>query len=200
MTKNVLMSVTVSTASVIIFSHEDPYKVLIADSQKHSKPIIPGGKIEREEAFDKGLNCIQREVMEEVGTSLQNPELIGVAGDITRDIRIVPFSKIKEALTDPLIPHDTFHDVLIKAHYGCPDYIYRGTVDECFIQNTEELNNLRFIDIRKLELGDLSAGHDVILLVYRKMLDENEPYLSAHSLQNFEKDRKSLLYYLKNKA
>jgi ADP-ribose pyrophosphatase YjhB (NUDIX family) len=178
----IIAEVTVSTASAIVRSKDDPYRVLVADSEKHPKPVIPGGKV-------PGLSCVLREVKEEVGTELLNPTYLGKAQDPDRDIRLVPAKKVSSAVVEPELPNGVAADAMVKAHYGCPDYIFVGEVDEAALTDTEELKGRRFIDIRKIGPGDLSAGHDVILLTYRRMLDEGATSFPEESLRCFSLER-----------
>jgi 8-oxo-dGTP pyrophosphatase MutT (NUDIX family) len=195
---NIKAVVIVSTASAIIRSSTDPYKILVATSAKHSKPVIPGGKVEREDIHSDGRtpgsSCVRREVLEEIGVDLANLEYIGKAVDPERDIRLVPPSKLATTLVHPPLPADLPSDATIKAHYGCPDYIFVGTVDENSVAESEELKNLRFINIREIGLGDLSAGHDIIVLWYRRMLDNGETQLPTHALRRFDEDGKGFAF------
>lgn len=195
MTEEIKHEVTVATASAIIVSKNDPYMVLVAMSEKHPCPVIPGGKIEVKEIRngvldnEAALECCTREVMEEIGTKLINRRLIGVATDPNRDVRIVPFSKVKTALITPALPAETPNDVKVRARYGCPDYIYVGAVNEDKVKDTAELTKPFFMDIRKLKPNDLSAGHDVIVLWYREMLDRGWDALPKTAMRNFEQER-----------
>ena len=77
----IVAEVMVTTASVIVASTDDPYRVLIADSAKHPRPVIPGGKVEvgddQSDSATPGLSCILRETLEEIGTPLLNPRYKG---------------------------------------------------------------------------------------------------------------------------
>lgn len=185
--------VTVSTASVLIASRADPYRILVAVSQKHPHPVIPGGKVEladlARDAGVPGLSCVLRETLEEIGTCLMSARFIGMARDPDRDIRVVPVQKLMGALVSPPLAGDISPASMIKAHYGCPDYIFTGWVEESCIRATEELKRLRFVDVRSLAPGDLSAGHDVIAYAYLKMLDEKQTALSADALSDFGRMR-----------
>jgi hypothetical protein len=79
--------------------------------------------------------------------------------------------------------------VRIKAHYGCPDYIFLGHVDEDALGSAAELRDPHFVDVRDLYPGDLSAGHDVIALWYRTMVLDNLTRLPAGALRNFGQER-----------
>lgn len=142
---------------------------------------------------DAGLRCILRETEEEIDTTLNDPKLIGIARDPSRDVRTVPFSKVKLSQTFPALPKDTSDDEQIQASYGCPDYIYTGFVDESALGDTEELSGVRFIDIRNLEPNGLSAGHDVVVLSYREMLDSGSDYIPEGRLVDFNEDRQRFL-------
>lgn len=190
------LKVRVATASVIIVSKDDPYRILVADSEKHPKPVIPGGKIDRVDVeendsclSDAGQRCIVREADEETGLNLEHPKLIGKAEDSTRDIRVVPYSKVKESVIDPILPDNTPYNTKITASYGCPDFIYTDTVNETDLSDTEELSGMRFIDIRTLKPGELSAGHDVVVLSYREMLNNSWDKMHQSRLNNFAQDR-----------
>ena len=191
------LHVSVATASVIIASQSNPYRILVGYSRKHAKPVIPGGKIEKEDMTgdlqEAGIICVLRETEEEIGTSLQNPRYIGEAVDAKRDVRTVPYSKIKTAIIVPALPENTPETAQIRASYGCPDFIYTGSIDESSLIPTEELSGLRFIDSRSLQVGDLSAGHDVVVLLYRQMLDEGQSLLPTDSMRDFEYDRQQLI-------
>jgi ADP-ribose pyrophosphatase YjhB (NUDIX family) len=193
MSEDISCNVSVATASVIIAHPENPYLVMVGSSKKHPKPVIPGGKIELCEGpanSATALVCIERETEEEVGVKLVNPRLIGVATDPTRDVRVVPFSKIKTAVTEPLLPQTTPDDRHIRASYGCPDYIFVGTANAA--TDSDELKGVHYIDIRTLSIGDLSAGHDVVVLLYRQMLDDGADRLPVGSMENFQEDRARL--------
>lgn len=187
--------VTVATASAIVISKDNPYRVLVADSEKHPKPVIPGGKVETEDlasdARSPGLSCVLREVKEEIGTDLLDPTYLGKAEDPDRDIRLVPAKKVASAVVEPALPAGISADAIVRAHYGCPDYIFVGRVDEAALADTEELKGRRFIDIRDIGPGDLSAGHDVILLTYRKMLDLGATEFPQESLRHFNLEREN---------
>ena len=191
----IVAEVTVSAASAIVASKEDPYRVLVADSAKHPRPVLPGGKVEAKDlqadGGSPGLTCVLREVLEEIGTSLLTPRYVGKATDPDRDIRLVPPSKLAGAVVTPPLPENLPSQGKVKAHYGCPDYLFVGQVDEKALTATEELKGLRFVDIRTLGPGDVSAGHDVIVLTYRKMLEHGATQMEAGALRNFavERDR-----------
>lgn len=195
----IVAEVYVQTATALICHPDDPYLILIGDSEKHPHPVLPGGKLENYERHDiqsPGYGCVTREVAEEIGTEIVNPEYIGMANDPNRgDTRIVPPSKLKGAYTDPPLDEDVFavtnEDIRIRAHYGVPDHIYRGTVDPEAITETEELTGNRFIDIRTLGPGELSAGHDLVVFRYREMLDSGASSFPVDALSDFnaEKER-----------
>ena len=191
----IVAKVNVSTASAIVISKDDPYRVLVADSEKHPKPVIPGGKVEAEDlaldAGSPGLSCVLREVKEEIGAVLLNPTYLGKAEDPDRDIRLVPAKKVASAVVKPPLPSGISADATVRAHYGCPDYIFVGHVDETALTDTEELKGRRFIDIREIGPGDLSAGHDVIVLTYRKMLDAGSSEFPQESLRHFNLEREA---------
>jgi 8-oxo-dGTP pyrophosphatase MutT (NUDIX family) len=186
-------TVTVATATAIVASKTDPYRILVADSAKHPKPVMPGGKMEQQDAANgleqAGLLCITRELEEEIGTLPENIRYVGMATDPARDVRVVPCSKLENCVTSPALPQGISPDAKIRASYGTPDYIYAATVDETAIRPTEELSAPRFIDIRTLKPGDLSAGHDVVALTYRKMLDQKQEKFPDGSLRDFARDR-----------
>jgi 8-oxo-dGTP pyrophosphatase MutT (NUDIX family) len=190
--------VTVSTASAIVASKSEPYRILVAKSAKHKFPVIPGGKVERSDlsadAETPGLSCVVREVEEEIGTKLLNPRYLGKATDPDRDIRVVPAKKVAEAVVEPQLPSGISEDAMVRAHYGCPDYIFVGEVDESAIsKDTEELSDVRFIDIRELQPGELSAGHDVVVLTYRAMLDAGKTQFPDDSLKFFNLEREQFV-------
>jgi ADP-ribose pyrophosphatase YjhB (NUDIX family) len=192
----IVADVTVSTASAIVVSKHDPYLILVADSEKHPRPVIPGGKVEHvdcaHDAATPGLRCILREVKQEIGAELRNPRYLGKATDPDRDIRLVPAKKVMEAVVVPALPSGVSEDATVRAHYGCPDYIFVGEVDEATLsRDTEELKGVRFIDIRTLHPGDLSAGHDVIVLTYRDMLDAGETQFPDEALKFFNVEREA---------
>lgn len=194
----IIADVKVSTASAIITHPDDPYMVLVANSAKHANPVIPGGKIERSEPVGTdaapGLECVTREAKEEAGTVLLNPRYIGKANDPERDVRIVAPRKVATALTTPSFDTLNLEGIAddqpcIRASYGTPDFIFVGTVDPAAVADTDELKGLRFIDIRQLKPGGLSAGHDVIVLKYREMLETGASRLDESALTNFEATR-----------
>jgi 8-oxo-dGTP pyrophosphatase MutT (NUDIX family) len=199
---DIVAEITVATATAIVTHPDNPYLVLVADSEKHPLPVIPGGKIEIDDPIadgeTPGLECVLREVGEEIKAELQNARYIGKANDPERDVRVVLPEKVAGTLTDPPFSSIDFSEchpetARIKAHYGTPDYIYVGSVDPERIQNTEELENVRFIDIRELEVGQLSAGHDVIVLKYRQMLESGAERLDDAALSDFDQARVDLL-------
>ena len=189
----ILAEVSVSTSSAIIYSQEDPYRVLVADSKYHKFPIIPGGKQDVADCGqdrDPALVCVLREVWEEIKAELQSPKLIGYVTDPNRDIRIVPASVLKGSLTSSSI-EDLPDDGLVRTHYGVPDAVHIGYIDESAMENTDELKGLRFVDIRTLAPGDLSAGHDVMVMWYRRMLDEKWTELPSEALKDFALESQS---------
>lgn len=112
--------------------------------------------------------------------------------DPNRDIRFVPPSKIAEAVVSPPLPAGLQPTDLVKAHYGCPDHLFVGRIDESKITPTDELKNPRFIDVRLIGPSSLSAGHDVIAMWYRHLLDNGLSLLPAGALTNFAADRELL--------
>ena len=198
----IVADVRVSTASAIVTHPDNPYLVLVARSAKHPNPIIPGGKIERDDPAGlvnaPGHACVMREVKEEIDTELLNPRYIGQANDPESDVRIVAPMKLATSVTEPALSTidrgGVADDVpCIRARYGAPDYIYVGTVAPKAIAETEELSGLKFIDIRKLNPGELSAGHDVIVLKYRDMLDSGATHLDERALTNFQATRLGMI-------
>jgi 8-oxo-dGTP pyrophosphatase MutT (NUDIX family) len=182
----------VATASAILCSLFDPYLVLVADSAKHPRPVIPGGKMDetdRENGEPSPVACLRRETFEEVDTEVLNPRLIGRATDPERDVRFVPPAKLRGVMVSNPLPEDLSETSVVKAHYGTPDYIFVGQVDPSKVHETEELKNPRFIDIRTLKPGDLSAGHDVIVLWYRRMLESGASSLPQGALADFAAER-----------
>ena len=49
LSNGIIAEVTVSTASAIVTHPDDPYRILVAMSEKHPNPVIPSGKIEVDE-------------------------------------------------------------------------------------------------------------------------------------------------------
>jgi 8-oxo-dGTP pyrophosphatase MutT (NUDIX family) len=147
----------VSDASAIVISKDDACRVLVVDSEKHPKPVIPGGKVETEDlasdAGSRGLSCVLREVKEEIGTDLLNPTYLGEAQDPDRDIRLVPAKKVASAVVEPALPAGISADATVRAHYGRPDYIFVGQVDEAALTDTEELKGRRFTEGISLDRG-----------------------------------------------
>ena len=190
----ILAEVTVSAATAIITPLRDPTRVLIGDSEKHTLPVLPGGKLEAADISAEGppgLRCVVREVQEEIGAKLRNARLVAIATDPDRDIRLVKPSRLAGALVSPPLALHLPDSVCVKAHYGCPDYIFVGSVREEDIKPSEELKNPRFVPISSLDAGSLSAGHDVLVLWYRIMLEQKAAAFPPGTLANFllERDR-----------
>lgn len=181
--------VNVSTATAILHKKGDPFQVLVGNRAGCQKPVLPGGKQETadfaggsaEEA--PGLSTVIREIIEETGGEVCEIRHIGTATDPGRDIRSTPVRKLRGVVLSGELGELKDED-LVLAHYGCPDEIYVGEFDIA-LGNTEELKDLHFMDIRNLKPGDLSRGHDVILLWYRDMLDRNLDRLPSDALVNF---------------
>ena len=72
----IVAEITVSTTSAIVTHPDDPYMVVVARSSKHPLPVIPGGKIEVNEAIGSDnapeRGCVMREVREELKTEFLN--------------------------------------------------------------------------------------------------------------------------------
>lgn len=180
-------TVSVSTSTAIIHSVNDPYRVLVSESLKHPKPVLQGGKVEEidRSTQDPFLACIYREVPEEIGTELKSVRKVGVATDTHRDIRLVRASKLRGvSLSSDICGLDDSD--MVRASYGSPDSIYVGSVSEPDIISTSELQRSWMIDVRDVQVGDLSVGHDILLILYREMCDRGEEILDARCLADFE--------------
>ena len=182
--KIVIAEVCVTTATAIIVDPKDRYSVLIADSAKHVRPVLPGGKVELSDGADGGAaaayRCIVREGEEELGVRVRNIRQIGCLSGLSRDIRVVPASTLTGAVCSPPLNHTLHPESLVRAHYGSPDFIFVG--EALSFSSTSELTNPRYIDVRTIDEGALSAGHDVILMLYRQMIDRGTDRLQEPSL------------------
>lgn len=182
--KTVIPEVCVATATAIIVDPNDRYSVLIADSAKHVRPVLPGGKVEISDGADGGAaaayRCIVREAEEELGVKLLNIRQIGCLSAVSRDIRVVPASTLTGAVCSLPLNHTLQPESLVRAHYGSPDFIFVGEAHS--FRSTSELSNPRYIDVRTIDEGALSAGHDLILMLYRQMIERGEDRLQEVSL------------------
>ena len=150
------------TSSVIIVSPGDPYLVAVGDSRTHAKPVIVGGKCDKGE---DPRTTAERETIEERGVPLVLMRPFGVAWDSTRDVRSIPCGKLFPCVTYPedALSGMSADDTVLAAH-GCPDHLYVGLLAPQEAGETDqELTNIRYLDVRGMQPGDLSAGHDVFL-------------------------------------
>ena len=149
-------------------------------------------------ADDKKAKDVTGILSQMQGMWTQAPRYIGKANDPNRDVRTVPFKKVKAALIEP--PRGNFDpenkltdDTLVTARYGTPDSIYIGTMNPDLLGSTEEMGDFHYIDIRELSLGGLGAGHDVIVLRYREMLEKGDTTIPDSSMVDFDQARKELI-------
>lgn len=198
-----LIAVNVGTATVIPASALNPNLVLVGRSKKHQdKLVLPGGKVEirLDGTIEDEEECALRELEEETGLVFTDVQKIGKAIDPQRDVRVVPFGKISSALIEPplseLIVHHAFNpEGNIEAHYGTPDTLFLGYY-QGYIPTDEDLElKDRFeFNIYDLKPDLFGAGHDVIILWYRWLLQTGAEALPADALINFDDDRRNLMH------
>jgi 8-oxo-dGTP pyrophosphatase MutT (NUDIX family) len=169
----------VVTASAIVSLNGSPHMILVGESKKHKGPVIMGGKVEvcdgvpGVELRDAAYSCIVRELDEEIGIKAKNPKFLFQITDPNLDIRVVPFQKLQGCLGIEAGKYAPEQE--IRAHYGVPDFIFHVEVRPDEFQKSEELDNLRFIDVRTDAIYSMGAGHAVVAKRYRDIL------LSSHS-------------------
>jgi 8-oxo-dGTP pyrophosphatase MutT (NUDIX family) len=158
-------------------------------SEKHgNKYVTPGGK--QDKADSGPIDCIVRELNEEIGVNVEPGEFkhIGTATDLTRDIRLVEKdAKLRELLdiarTTELERMSNDRSLPIICAYGVNDELYSVPVSRSSGANSEELTDVTWVDVRNLSSSDIGAGHDVVLLAYREMLEQEKTQLRV--LDNF---------------
>lgn len=162
--------VSVPTSTVIGIKPENKFLVLmIRPTDKHEgKLVLPGGRWKIGQQV--GHNAAVSEWFEEVGGEGSTIEeeslfLLGVASDPNRDIREILFSKFQH-----LPPEEVKNDFLVTAHYGCPDSIYIAHVLGEPHPNDGEAKECQWVDIRKVDQGEIGAGHDVVVQGYLEFL------------------------------
>jgi len=190
--------VKVRTASIVAANRLNPHLILVGRSKKHeNRFVLPGGKVEfnLDGTVEDDCECAKRELEEETGLSINDVEWIGKATDHNRDVRTVPYSKIFKAYTEPsLTALGLDPDVLIEAHYGVPDAIYLGYYDlyEVEDENLELTERVEF-NVYDVKPDLFGAGHDVIVLWYRWLLQTGAQALPSDALRDFSADRRSLM-------
>ncbi len=192
----------IGTATAIIPHRDDPFRILVGQGGKHDRPVLPGGKIEKldflgcDNLLAAARACLVREIREEITAPVLSTLPLGQAEDPLRDVRIVPYHKIRNAFCAPALPKMD-EGAPITAAYGCPDVLFLVTIDESGIKPTEELPELFFLDTRTLRPDDLACGHDIVALLYREMIENKQAALPHEALKDFARTRKNFLLKLK---
>lgn len=164
----------VPTSTVIACEKLNPYQVLVIEqAQKHrGRFTLVGGKRSGDNSHDQ---CAVNEFREEVGgrnATIDSLSLWAIKTDARSDTRVVSLKKA----SDGYCPEE-LNEVQVKASYGCPDYIYTGTVNGAPHPNDGEAKSVVFLDVRNIRVSDTAdesrfgAQHDLILAVYRLYLD-----------------------------
>jgi 8-oxo-dGTP pyrophosphatase MutT (NUDIX family) len=168
--------IDVPTSTCILYDPEDPHMVLVGLSHKHSRPVLPGGKIDAADLV--GINiteaakvCIVREIKEEIGVEITSVELFDIVCHGDSDVRSVSASTLKDTLVSSEVSQ-VLPDMLVTARYGNPDYIFIGRVAPKDITPSAELYQLGFIDIRCIPSDALGAGHSEIIERYRNQIKD----------------------------
>ncbi len=169
-----LREVMIPTATAIICQRENPHMVLIGTSIKHEKPVLPGGKIDQKDIVSSELErcatcCIRRELAEEIGTTLEELQLLKVSKDSSRDMRKVSVRSLQGSLVESLTC-DLSEDMFVLGCYGCPDYLFIAKIDTMNLTDTEELKKLTWIDCRTILPDSLAAGHSAYIIEYCRAL------------------------------
>lgn len=164
--------IDVPTSTCILYDRSDPHLVLVGLSHKHSKPVLPGGKIDSADLDgtnlkNAALSCIVREIREETGANINDVRLFDVFCHGDADVRSVPASTLKDTLVSSEAPQFPA-DMLVTARYGNPDYVFIGEIGAEDVAPSAELYQLGFIDIRSVPPGALGAAHSGIVERYRE--------------------------------
>lgn len=174
--KVAIAHINIATATALVHKEGNPFLVLVGDSKKHKGPVLIGGKIDKadcqsEASLKEGaLVCIKRELCEEAGIQNSEPKFLFQTSDLTRDIRKVSASRLHECVGVQTAPSD----VEVLAHYGVPDFVFLLSIKADEFQDSEELKNLRFIDIRQFDLTQLGAGLGATVERYRTLMRRGE--------------------------
>lgn len=186
-----LPELEVITASAIVSLKGSPHMILVGDSKKHKGPVIMGGKVESCDSvpgvglIEAARSCVIRELGEEIGVIARNPRFLFQVGDPVRDIRVVKFEKLHGCLGIEAGKYAPEQEV--RAHYGVPDIIFHVEVEAREFRSSEELDNLRFIDVRTDAIYSLGAGHAVVVKQYRDILMRSQAAMTHTALSDLGK-------------
>jgi 8-oxo-dGTP pyrophosphatase MutT (NUDIX family) len=165
-----LLEVSVPTATAIVRSAEDAFRVLVGHSRKHNRPVLPGGKIERADIvsfsmLENAACCMSRELREEIGISDLTLSLYDVISDADADRRIVTVRSLRATLVEDAI-RSLDDSQMVLARYGVPDFVFVASVQPELIKASDELLSLEWIDCRRLAPEMLAAAHGKIVKRY----------------------------------
>jgi 8-oxo-dGTP pyrophosphatase MutT (NUDIX family) len=164
----VVAKVDIPTATAIIYKKSDPNKVLVGHSQKHSAPVLPGGKIDLQDLVATSMemvarHCIIRELQEEVGLTGVEPRFFKIHSDCESDNRVITVGSLKGTLIEDGVK-GFGEEQLVLGRYGVPDYIFLVEIEADPLQESEELRKLEWVDVREARLG---GGHTHTISMYR---------------------------------
>lgn len=163
-----IKTICIPTATAIVYCKENPFCILIGDSAKHTRPVLPGGKIDLKDICSSSIlvcarKCIQRELKEEISLETEQIDFFRTFSDPMRDRRIINVSSLQGSLVSILVNSMKDSDKVIGL-FGMPDFVFLVPVEKSVCLSTEELKTLRWVDCRSnLEFG---AGHKEILIQY----------------------------------
>ena len=173
-TLNSSVEVCIPTATIIAVSKNNRFLVLTGENSKHRLPVLPGGKIDLQDLCgsrieEAAMQCAVRELKEEIHVEASGLRLFKVVSDGNRDMRIVSAQSLRSTLVEALVA-GLATDVLVLGRYGVPDFLHVGIVNPVQVSESDELKNLRWVDVRKISAGELDAGHGDYLQAYAQCL------------------------------
>jgi 8-oxo-dGTP pyrophosphatase MutT (NUDIX family) len=167
--------IDVPTATIILAAKEDPYLVLIGTSNKHDRPVLPGGKIDSADIVGLSLEeaakrAALRELTEELsGVVPEQLQFFMRRESLGEDMRLVPARMLRDSLVAATV-EDYPDDTLVHARYGSPDFLFLGQVSVGAVGGSSELAMVGFVDVRFMPANALSASHGAILSDYHRAL------------------------------
>jgi ADP-ribose pyrophosphatase YjhB (NUDIX family) len=172
--KHYALTKHIPTATVIGCRPDNPYLVLLIKhlpTKHRGRWTLPGGRIDGDEGW---LACAVREWFEEVGglgATLGSILLFCCATDPRRDSRIKTLGDLENGQC-----HWLLRKVKTRGVYGYVDYFVTAQINGIPAPNpdTPEAEVCEYRDVREMRFfknpdqGEIAAGHDVILWLYRR--------------------------------
>lgn len=169
------IEIDIPTTTSIVYDRADPWFIVIGSSEKHNRPVLPGGKIDRADMISPSMKecaavAALREIWEEVGARPDQTTLIDVSSNRERDTRLVRADSLAGTLVEEAVSALRADD-LVLGHYGVPDYLFAAAVARDDVTPSRELSSLKWVDIRTLDPESLAAGHYAHVLRYLAFLN-----------------------------